>query len=286
MISLRRREFFHLLSLSGGGYKGVFTLEVLKIIEKQRLVIGDDDSRHGRIQDCCDGFVGTSVGAIIAAGLAIDKSPAELLDIFNEHGEKIFPGEPGPGYIKSRYSKKYLEGLLKEFFGSRRFYELDKPCFVSTVDAETGNTLLVGGYKGSSLYYEDTEIWQAVQASISAPTYFPFQRYDFVKGDIENQNSSGWLVDGGISANAPELLAAVDLSRNFGVPLDEFFVVSVGTTDHAVDLSSPSRIRNREGHVSLFLQRLLRKFRDGYLYALASKRSSHRWGGYSLVYKR
>lgn len=278
MISLPRRELFQLLSLSGGGYKGVFTLEVLKAIEQQRFRFESPSGLvHGRIQDCCDGFVGTSVGAIIAAGLAIGKSPSELLEIFHENGDKIFPGVPGPGYISSRYAKKHLEGLLRGIFGDRTFSELERPCYVSAVDAETGNTLLIGGYKGSSLHYENTEIWQAVQASVSAPTYFPFQKYGFTQGDKENEGSSGWLVDGGISANAPELLAAADLSKNFGVPLSDFFVLSVGTTDHAVDLEAPSRIRTREGHVPPRVQRLARWGRDMYLRTLKSKDST-RWG--------
>lgn len=268
MISASRRDLFRVVSFSGGGYKGVFSLRIVEELEHSILGLDTGDlARHGRIQDCTDAFVGTSVGAIIAAGLAIGKSPDELLKIFFENGEKIFPGESGPGYFRSRYwkGKRNLDEILQKTFGDRRFRDLEVPCYVSAVDVETGNTLLVGGFNGSQLHFEDCLIWEAVSASVSAPTYFPFKRYEFTKGDRENSGSSGWLVDGGLSSNAPELLACADLSKNFGVKVENFFILSIGTTESTISLfSSKAGIQGVQKKVGI-LRQIRDKIKEYYL---------------------
>ena len=226
------RETFQVLSISGGGYRAVYALAALSELEARRndLVVAPQDAAEARIQECCDAFIGTSAGALVAAGLAIGKTPDELLDIFRENGPDFFPGTAGPGYRTARYSMKKIEGVVRQVIGDRTFAELEKPCFLASVDVETGRSLLVGGYRGSGLFYETTPIWEAVIASISAPTYLPFRKFGFPEGDPANEGTNGWLTDGGLSANAPELIALPDLAANFAVPLRDFVVLSVGTT--------------------------------------------------------
>lgn len=276
-----------MLSLSGGGYKGVYSLSALKSLEDAKHSLLDGSKGEGLrlpIQECCDAFLGTSVGAIIATGLAIGKSPADLLEIFLKEGSEIFPGEAGIGIGKARYSTKAIEKIIREIMGDRTFQDVEKPCFVSTVDAETGMPLLVGGWKGADIHFANTPIWEAVLASVSAPTYFPFRRFEFPLGDNENPDSNGWLVDGGLSANAPELIALSDLSKNFAVPLDNFFVLSIGTTSTLTKLDGP-RIGRSKTKVwtdllkpSLHWKSLKHFCLEAYIKALNHPTQGRRWG--------
>ena len=56
---------FQILALSGGGYRGLFTSTVLARLEQQA---------QRPIGDCFDLIAGTSIGGVIALGLALGKS--------------------------------------------------------------------------------------------------------------------------------------------------------------------------------------------------------------------
>src|SRR5258708_37023157 len=75
-----------LLALDGGGIRGVITLEILAEMERQL------DAAQGvkKLGDYFDYIAGTSTGAIIAAGLAIGMSAADLLDFYQDFGSKMF----------------------------------------------------------------------------------------------------------------------------------------------------------------------------------------------------
>ena len=82
---------FRILALSGGGYRGLFTVNVLKRLEEQA---------KRPIGECFDLIAGTSIGGLVAIGLALSK-PAQLIErVFLEQGETIFPkGEPKTGLV-------------------------------------------------------------------------------------------------------------------------------------------------------------------------------------------
>ena len=75
-----------ILSLDGGGIRGLITLGYLEHIERE-LGCGDADRR---LRDHFDLIGGTSTGAIIAAGLALGLTVAELRDHYLELGKSIF----------------------------------------------------------------------------------------------------------------------------------------------------------------------------------------------------
>src|SRR5215468_3138023 len=75
-----------LLALDGGGIRGVLTLEILAEIERKLA------AKTGLkcLGDYFDYIGGTSTGAIIAAGLSIGMTAAELLQFYREAGVSMF----------------------------------------------------------------------------------------------------------------------------------------------------------------------------------------------------
>jgi uncharacterized protein len=78
---------FQILALSGGGFFGLYTLTVLEALER---ITGDPIARR------FDLLAGTSVGGIIALGLAAEIPAAEIKKVFESRGTRIFSARPAP----------------------------------------------------------------------------------------------------------------------------------------------------------------------------------------------
>src|SRR5687768_1246482 len=98
-----------ILSLDGGGIRGVLTLEILLELEKQ--LKAKFQNAHYRLSDFFDYIGGTSTGAIIAAGLSRGMSVEALLEFYENKGEAMFD----KAFLLKRVKYFYNEGpLLKE----------------------------------------------------------------------------------------------------------------------------------------------------------------------------
>jgi patatin-like phospholipase/acyl hydrolase len=79
---------FRVLSIDGGGMRGIYTVTYLDALErafaKRRNLSGLDIGKAFNL------IVGTSTGAIIGCGLAKGVAPATMVDLFKIHGPKIF----------------------------------------------------------------------------------------------------------------------------------------------------------------------------------------------------
>ena len=73
---------FRILSIDGGGIKGVFPAAFLSAVE---------DCLVTPIADHFDLIAGTSTGGLIALGLGLGLRPKELLEFYKEQGDRIFP---------------------------------------------------------------------------------------------------------------------------------------------------------------------------------------------------
>lgn len=112
-----------ILSLSGGGVKGIAELVVLAEIEE----------RTGKsITELFPVITGTSVGGLIAGLLTIPKEPGsseskysarQALEIFKEAAPKIFEQHWYSGVkqvFKHKYSQQALKQVLEEHVGNNR----------------------------------------------------------------------------------------------------------------------------------------------------------------------
>lgn len=92
-----------ILSLDGGGIKGVFIASLLAEIEEKRNL---------KICDYFDLIAGTSTGGIIAAALALGMSARTVEKLYTTHAKDIFPQKSWRGLFRiwgGKYSSKPLE---------------------------------------------------------------------------------------------------------------------------------------------------------------------------------
>ena len=203
-----------LLALDGGGIRGVLSLEILAEIERKIV----DKTGIARLGDYFDYIGGTSTGAIIAAGLSIGMSAAELLDFYREAGVSMFEKNALLKRLKSFYTdeplKVRLQGIFREKNGGQASLTSERlRCLLLVV---TRNLTTDSPWPISSnpfAKYNDPErkdcnrlipLWQLVRASTAAPVFFP---PEILNWDPDDPNKTFVFVDGGLTPyNNPAFL--------------------------------------------------------------------------------
>lgn len=215
---------FQILSLSGGGYLGLYTI----------CILADLEARIGApLASRFDLIAGTSVGGIIAIGLANEVPTGQIKAAFEANGTRIFSDRKPPGTstgklldaCRSLFSPKYGPGSLRDtiidIIGlDTRIGELKHPCIIPTVCLTKGGPQIfkTDHHPDFSRDHRLKAVDVALATS-AAPTYFPIAAID-----------DSLYADGGLYANAPDLIALHEAEHFFDVPIDNIALLSVGTT--------------------------------------------------------
>lgn len=209
-------ERFQILSLDGGGIKGLFSAAVLAFLEED----------HGvRIKDHFDLIVGTSTGGIIALGLGLGLTPREMVHFYVEKGPSIFH-KVKTSKIRQLYRTKFklapLESALKECFGDVLLGGSTKRLVIPSYNIGEDDVYLFKTPHHERLKRDyKVPVWTVALATSAAPTYFPScQKVDHIR-----------LVDGGVWANNPTMVGIVEAISMLDVPLTSIRVLSLGTTN-------------------------------------------------------
>ncbi|MEP6646419.1 MAG: patatin-like phospholipase family protein [Saprospiraceae bacterium] len=188
-----------ILSLDGGGIRGVLTLGFLERLEE--MLAKENNNPDFRLCDYFDLIGGTSTGSIIATALAIGMKASEIKHKYFELGSKIFGQKTGffQYLFKGvKYDNKPLEIALKSYFGDIKLGDQENIhtglCIFSK-RAETFSTWAIHNHPDGKFYQQnkDWPLWQVVMASAAAPTYFMPM---FLK---DSSGEEGAFIDGGIS---------------------------------------------------------------------------------------
>ena len=231
-----------ILSIDGGGIRGIIPAMVLKALLKDR-----------NAQDVFHLVAGTSTGGIIACGLAKPRpmTPTEITDLYVEHGAEIFnPVSGGGGIIGPKYSPDALIKYLGEEFEKTHLSDIntsgDKaellvPSYAIGLPVENppGNTCLPMFFRsweargvllevGATAAENDFRLSAVARATSAAPTYFPPQAL------LNKAGQKFTMIDGGVFANNPAMCAIVAAHKLYNA--QNFLVVSIGTG------SEPTRI--------------------------------------------
>ena len=81
---------FRILSLDGGGIKGLYSATLLKLLVKQ-FTNSQKEADQFDLGSQFDLICGTSIGAIIGIALAKGISLSSIVEIYRDYGPKIFP---------------------------------------------------------------------------------------------------------------------------------------------------------------------------------------------------
>ena len=243
---------FRILSLDGGGIRGVISARILQEVEKQL------QEHHGQsIAENFDMVAGTSTGSLIAAATTIGYTPADMIDIYQNHGMEIFPYQsllsPKRWKLLLRYGlsapKFFHDGLIKVVCGldkfknsagefvklkeaGRKSADQEKPDLILLIlayDAMYRNTTFFSNYHLGKKWFDDQPLWKVCVSSASAPTFFPACELTHTSKDENIQETWSFPhVDGGVTANNPTL-CAISHAIELGHKLEDIQVLSIGT---------------------------------------------------------
>lgn len=232
-----------ILSIDGGGIKGVLPAAFLATVE---------ETTGKRIIDHFDLIVGTSTGGIIALALGLDLTAQEVLDFYETKGPKIFSQREQQGsiggwivdrlYAKaltarrllfSKYDPAALRIALEEAFGQRILSESRTRLVVPAFDRQRRevHVFKTSHHPKFVLDFKERAVAVAL-ATAAAPTYLPSH---FLGNGIS-------LLDGGIWANNPVGIAAVEAVGVLRWPQDQIRILSIGCSEEAITIPSRAGI--------------------------------------------
>jgi hypothetical protein len=234
-----------LLSLDGGGMRGIFTLEILQRVET--LLRDRYQNPNLVLADYFNFIGGTSTGAILAGLLSWGRSVEEIKEFYEQFASSAF--QPAGLWRSAR--SKYLATPIRESL-RKLFHEDDeRPALLGTKrlrtfflvvlrNASTGSTWPLTN-NPDAIYNRrdrphsnlDLPLWQLIRASTAAPTYFPCETVSLAASDGREQIFE--FIDGGVSPhNNPSLLMYLHATlpqyrMNFTAGPDKLYMLSVGT---------------------------------------------------------
>jgi predicted acylesterase/phospholipase RssA len=207
---------FQILSLDGGGVKGLFSAAVLAKLEEDCRV---------HIDLHFDLIAGTSTGGLIALGLGLGMRPREIVEFYVREGPRVFAN---PFRLRSlrrtcrpKFGSDNLANALQRCFGNRLFGESNKRLVIPAYNLADDDVYIFRTPHHERLKRDHrVEVWRVAMATTAAPTYFAaFRGVDHIP-----------LVDGGVWANNPTMVALVEAGGTMSVPLRGIKVLSLGTT--------------------------------------------------------
>ncbi|XP_055834953.1 patatin-like protein 2 [Solanum dulcamara] len=245
-------DFITVLSIDGGGIRGIIPATILSFLESQ---LQELDGKDARLADYFDVIAGTSTGGLVTAMLtAPDENnrplyaAKDITPFYLEHCPKIFPqkncGLFAPirkmvqALIGSKYDGKYLHKVVKEKLKNIRLSNTITNVVIPTFDIKKLQPTIFSTYETKRSTCSDAKLSDICISTSAAPTYLPahYFKVEDGKGNVREHN----LIDGGVAANNPGLIAIAEVSKEifknnpdfFPIkPMDYgcFLVISIGT---------------------------------------------------------
>ena len=206
---------FKILSIDGGGIKGLYSATILKKFEEKFNTLTSDHF---------DMICGTSTGGLIALAIAL-KIPAEkICNFYVEEGPTIFPKQKKVnvpffktidfGFLKQiaiggKYSDKGLKESLIKIFGDKIIEDCHNLlCIPSYSVTEAKPKVFKYDHREGDLSRDNkAPVVDIALATSAAPTYFPLAESKFY--NMEQ------FIDGGVWANNPTLVGLLEALNNF-----------------------------------------------------------------------
>jgi uncharacterized protein len=216
-----------ILSIDGGGIRGIIPALILAEIEKRT---------KKPISEMFDIIAGTSTGGIIALGLTKPNSkgkPAykakDLVKLYETEGQNIFFQ---PIWIKlfdllglfnAKYPSAGIETVLKHYFKDTHLKHALTNVVIPSYDIEHRDAFFFKSHKAQFDPARNFLMRDVARATSAAPTYFQPKKL-FIPTTTDYQAA----IDGGVFANNPAMCAYVEAQKLYPQEKD-FLIVSLGT---------------------------------------------------------
>jgi patatin-like phospholipase/acyl hydrolase len=209
---------FRILSIDGGGLRGIIPLQVIKQIEQ---ITGEP------IHKSFDLIAGTSTGGLLACALTLQDYKSletdtrkytleQIESIYKERGKEIFPKTTGYFKRKAEGLRKLfnpqfdvtnLEKVLLDYFGDNRITSCLRPIFISSYNIHRNLPIFFTTREASIFPDKNSKLIEICRATSAAPTYFASHNFKYNSENII-------CVDGGVIMNNPSIGALIEVLGN------------------------------------------------------------------------
>lgn len=236
---------FRILSIDGGGLRGVVPLTILKKVEE---LTGEP------IWKSFDLIAGTSTGGLITGALTIPESPGikkakysidDILEVYLERGKEIFPArttrlgeliEIIDETMHPKFDDEGIEAVFSDICGLSKINDSITNIMISTYDLTNNKPVFFKSRTPHDPVNKDFLLYDACRATSAGPTYLPAYNLYYPSG---RDNPNRQCIDGAVYVNNSSMAAVTEFLKNhteYGyetesdeVNLDVVHVLSIGT---------------------------------------------------------
>lgn len=209
---MSERKVFKILSIDGGGIKGLYSASILKKFE---------ETFKCNTTDHVDMVCGTSTGGLIALAISLGIPAKDICEFYTKKGREIFPPHrvklPLIGYIDlfslkqvlfwGKYSGRGLKRSLEEIFSDKKIGDSKNLLCIPSYSVTKAQPR-VFKYDHGKLSTDNRLLMRDVAlATSAAPTYFPIAEIS----DLDKEQ----FIDGGIWSNNPTLVGLIEALTYF-----------------------------------------------------------------------
>ena len=224
---------FKILSIDGGGVKGLYSARILQHFEEKF---------DCNISDYFDMLCGTSTGGLIALAGSLKIPMQTICEFYEKEGENIFPEYKKNKFLSFLLRRKITKGDIKQLIKGGKFSDAPLKKALSKIFgehkiADSNNYLCIPSYtitearpwvfkkdhheldRDDKAFYTDVAL-----ATSAAPTFFPLAEISY----YDNKQ----FIDGGVWANNPTLIGLIEALRFFvgtGKEFDSISILSVSS---------------------------------------------------------
>lgn len=222
------RKIFKILSIDGGGIKGLYSASILASFELKT---------SKSITDHFDMICGTSTGGLIAIGLANGMSAQSLVDLYMTKGSKIFSTSNSyfirgfqnsyktikQIFFSNKHSVKPLRKILDDLFEDKTMNDANNLLCIPSFNLTNSQPKVFkkSGYQTEHFVDNTIKLVDIALATSAAPSYYPI-----------HEHNNFLYTDGGVWANNPSLcglLEAIDYYVGEGKEFDDFSILSISS---------------------------------------------------------
>ncbi|KAM7520499.1 hypothetical protein LguiB_019461 [Lonicera macranthoides] len=224
-------DYITILSIDGGGIRGIIPAVILAYLESQLQELDGEDAR---LADYFDVVAGTSTGGLIAAMLTAPNknnrplyAAKDITPFYHNHCPQIFPQFEGNNgcfgwllgcfrelrriFREPKYDGKYLHKQIKEILGPTKLNETLTNVVIPTFDIKNLQPTIFCSLTVEKNPCMNVPLSDICISTSAAPTYLPAHYFtnEYSEGNVREFH----LIDGGMAANDPTLVAIAEVTR-------------------------------------------------------------------------
>ena len=234
---MNQNKPYRVLSLDGGGMRGLYTASVLKTLSNR--FSWRSNSKNKDIGKGFNLIVGTSTGGILACGLVAGIPINKIVELYSKKGNKIFTDPLPSKYTKKLWwmlknsckpanSNKVLIQELQNIFHNKTLEQIYNErqiglCITATDLINHSPRIFKTPHDSSKNADNNRKLKDICLATSAAPILLPIAHIHGPESNIYEN-----FVDGGLWANSPLLIALVE-ALTYSKKEQPVEIISVGS---------------------------------------------------------